>query len=300
MISEGLKTLICVADCGSFNQAAERLFLSPPAVMKQVNALEAELGLKLLERSRRGVRLTAGGEILYRHARKMQREGETALAEARRAMEAEKSVLRVGTSLLNPCKPFMDLWRGLGERVSGFKIEVTPFDDDRAGILSVIARVGADFDFIVAVCDSAQWLRLCRFIPLGAYKHCVAVPVGHPLAGKKRLRADDLHGETLVMVKRGDSPMNDRLRDALEREHAQVRIEDTEHFYDISVFNRCACEGKLLLTLECWKDVHPGLTTLPVEWDCAIPYGLLCAREPSGEARSFLRKAGLEAGKSDF
>ena len=38
MISEGLKTLICVADCGSFNQAAERLFLSPPAVMKQVNA----------------------------------------------------------------------------------------------------------------------------------------------------------------------------------------------------------------------------------------------------------------------
>lgn len=300
MISEGLKTLICVADCGSFNQAAERLFLSPPAVMKQVNALEAELGLKLLERSRRGVRLTAGGEILYRHARKMQREGETALAEARRAMEAEKSVLRVGTSLLNPCKPFMDLWRGLGERVSGFKIEVTPFDDDRAGILSVIAHVGADFDFIVAVCDSAQWLRLCRFIPLGAYKHCVAVPVGHPLAGKKRLRADDLHGETLVMVKRGDSPMNDRLRDALEREHPQVRIEDTEHFYDISVFNRCACEGKLLLTLECWKDVHPGLTTLPVEWDCAIPYGLLCAREPSGEARSFLRKAGLEAGKSDF
>ena len=98
MISEGLKTLICVADCGSFNQAAERLFLSPPAVMKQVNALEAELGLKLLERSRRGVRLTAGGEILYRHARKMQREGEAALAEARRAMEAEKSVLRVACS----------------------------------------------------------------------------------------------------------------------------------------------------------------------------------------------------------
>ena len=33
--------------------------------------------------------------------------------------------------------------------------------------------------------------------------------------------------------------------------------------------------GQLLLNLECWKDIHPSLVTLPVEWNYTIPYGLL-------------------------
>lgn len=40
-----LKTFVCVADCGSFNKAADQLFISPPSVMKQVNNLEKHLVL---------------------------------------------------------------------------------------------------------------------------------------------------------------------------------------------------------------------------------------------------------------
>lgn len=43
----------------------------------------------------------------------------------------------------------------------------------------------------------------------------------------------------------------------------------------MSVFNRCAETGNVLLTIECWKDVHPGLVSIPVNWDYSIPYGLL-------------------------
>ena len=50
MYNPQLETFLRVADAGSFNKAAERLYLSPPSVMKQVNALEKHLQLTLLER----------------------------------------------------------------------------------------------------------------------------------------------------------------------------------------------------------------------------------------------------------
>ena len=50
MFNPQLTAFVCAADCGSFNKAAERLYLSPPSVMKQVNALEKHLQLTLLER----------------------------------------------------------------------------------------------------------------------------------------------------------------------------------------------------------------------------------------------------------
>ena len=69
--------------------------------------------------------------------------------------------------------------------------------------------------------------------------------------------------------------MNDFIRNDLQRYHPQIHIEDTPQFYDLSVFNRCAETGKVLLTIECWQEVHPGLVSIPLNWDYSIPYGLL-------------------------
>ena len=55
-----------------------------------------------------------------------------------------------------------------------------------------------------------------------------------------------------------------------------------------SLVVRCAETGNVLLTLECWRDVHPGLVTLPVDWDYSIPYGLLYALDPPEDVRRFV------------
>lgn len=54
MLHPLLKTFLSVAQCGSFTKAAKACYLSPTAVMKQMDALEAQLKLKLLERTARG------------------------------------------------------------------------------------------------------------------------------------------------------------------------------------------------------------------------------------------------------
>lgn len=110
MYNHLLDTFIAVADCGSFTRAAGKLFISPTAVMKQMNALEAQLDLKLTERTPSGIRLTKAGAVIYQDARFLIDYSRKSLASARAALLAEERTFCVGTSLLNPAKPFMDLW----------------------------------------------------------------------------------------------------------------------------------------------------------------------------------------------
>lgn len=283
-----LDTFIAVADSGSFTKAADSLYISPTAVMKQMNALESRLNLKLIERTPSGVHLTPSGKVIYRDAKFIIDYSKKSIAAAHEAAHTYDTTFCVGTSMLNPAKPFMDLWYQVNASFPNYKLHLVPFEDNHEGILSEIKKLGEKFDFLIGVCDSKSWLSFCDFLPLGRYKKMVAVSREHRLASKKRLDIQDLYGETLMMVKKGDSGVNDFLRNDLETNHPQIKIEDTPKFYDLSVFNRCAETGNVLLTIECWQDVHPGLVSIPVNWDYDIPYGLLYSRNAPDDVLRFV------------
>ncbi len=282
-----LDTFLAAADCGSFTKAAEHLYISPTAVMKQINALEKHLDIKLMERTPSGIRLTAAGAVIYKDAKFMIDYSQKSLASARAALHTEDTTFCIGTSLLNPARPFMDLWYRVNASFPDYKLHLVSFQDNHEGILSEIEQLGEKFDFLIGVCDSKAWLSRCRFLALGKYKKMIAVSDKHRLAGKACIDIEDLYGETLMMVERGDSGVNDFLRNDLERHHPQIQIEDTPRFYDLSVFNRCAETGNVLLTIECWQDVHPGLVTIPVNWDYSIPYGLLYSLDAPDDVLRF-------------
>lgn len=288
MYNHMLDTFIAVADCGSFTKASERLYISPTAVMKQMNALESHLDLKLIERTTSGVRLTAAGALIYQDAKFIIDYSQKSIAGARAAMHLNDTTFCIGTSLLNPAKPFMDLWYRVNQEFSEYKLHLVPFEDNHEGILSEIEQLGKKFDFLIGVCDSREWLRRCSFLALGRYKKMIAVSREHRLAEKKSITVEDLYGETLMMVEQGDSGVNDFLRNDLEKHHPQIHIEDTPQFYDLSVFNRCAETGNILLTLECWQEVHPGLVSIPVDWDYSIPYGLLYSLDAPKDVLKFV------------
>ena len=288
MYNHMLNTFIAVADCGSFTKASERLYISPTAVMKQMNALESHLDLKLIKRTTSGVRLTAAGTLIYQDAKFIIDYSGKSIAGARAAMHLNDTTFCIGTSLLNPAKPFMDLWYRVNQDFSEYKLHLVPFEDNHEGILAEIEQLGKKFDFLIGVCDSREWLRRCNFLSLGRYKKMIAVSREHRLSGKKSIVVEDLYGETLMMVRQGDSGVNDFLRNDLEKHHPQIHIEDTPLFYDLSVFNRCAETGNVLLTLECWQKVHPSLVSIPVDWDYSIPYGLLYSLDAPKDVLKFV------------
>lgn len=172
MFNPHLSTFVRAVDCGSFTKAADQLFISPTAVMKQVNLLEAHLKLKLIQRTSRGIRLTPAGEVIYKDAKFLFEYSKRSVESAWQAMETDGRTFRVGTSLLNPAKPFMDLWYRVNRQFPDYKLHLVPFEDDHTGILAEIAGLGEKFDFLMAICDSKLWLDQCHMLPLCRCKRC--------------------------------------------------------------------------------------------------------------------------------
>ncbi len=93
-----LRVFRSVLEHNSLTAAARALRISQPAVSKQLADLEHALGVKLVERGTRGIRLTAAGELLGQHARRLFNEEEAAEAALRGLLGLELGQLSIGAS----------------------------------------------------------------------------------------------------------------------------------------------------------------------------------------------------------
>jgi DNA-binding transcriptional LysR family regulator len=91
-----LRYFVAVAEELHFSRAAHRLRISQPPLSQQIAALEAELGLKLLERDKRNVSLTKAGEIFLNRARKILASADDAVDEARRVDRGYEGKIAIG------------------------------------------------------------------------------------------------------------------------------------------------------------------------------------------------------------
>src|SRR5205823_8980517 len=91
-----LRYFAAVAAEGSLSRAAQRLFVSQPALTKQIRQLESQLGVRLFIRSRAGMTLTAAGQALAKKVPAVLAGFDQALREAKSAASAAARVLRVG------------------------------------------------------------------------------------------------------------------------------------------------------------------------------------------------------------
>ncbi|MCI7567905.1 MAG: LysR family transcriptional regulator [Desulfovibrio sp.] len=289
MLHPHIETFVLTVDCGSFSKAAAARFCSPVSIMNQINALEWHMGFAVLERTNHGVTLTPAGRSLYEDAKKMMVMAGDAVRQARRTAGVERAVVRLGTSFLRPCKPLLDIWAACdAEEQARFQISIVPFDDSPSSLAAMLQSLGGDIDCFVSPCDAFVWKKRYAICPLAQQRCCVALSRKHRLATKKRLTWDDLEGESLMLVRRGVSPVLDRLRNDIELNRRKVQIIDMPHIYDAEAFNLCEQRGCLMETPEIWADIHPSLVTLPVEWEYAMPYGVIYARNASAVFREFI------------
>ncbi len=292
MYSRELFTFTVVAEQGSFLKASGALHTTPVSVMNQVNKLEDQVGVPLFERTSRGVRLTAAGRSLYDDARNIISLSEQAVARARLAAGAAQRVIVVGTSILRPCRALVELWESADGGKMPFSFSIVPFDDSPDSMELMLESLGRNIDCFVGPCDSFMWRERYGILPLEPVDCCIAVPRRHRLAGKDRLSWNDLDGETLMLVRRGESPVLDSMRDEIEKEHRGITLCDAPHFYDAGIFNECEQRGCLMETLSTWKDIHPAMVTLPMDWNYRMPFGIVYAKDPSDAMCEFLAVAG--------
>lgn len=288
MYMRELTTFIMVADQGSFLKAAQELYITPASVMNQMNKLENVVGAKLIERTNQGTRLTAAGRSIYQDAKQMIDFAEEAMKKAQKLADSEQTGIRIGTSILRPCKRLIDLWNEIDDGTQPFQMQIVPFDDDPVSLASIFSATGNQVDCFIGPCDSITWQEQHSILHLYKIPCRVAVPRKHRLARKKSLCWSDLDGETFMMVKRGDSPVLNQIRDEIVTNHPKVKIVDVPNYYDTSIFNECERMNYLMESLDIWEDIHPSLITLPMEWEYEMPYGIVYTKKPSRSVTEFI------------
>src|SRR5262245_14517215 len=93
-----LRTFVTIADAGGVGRAAERLNLSQPAASRQIQGLEAELGVRLLDRIGRRLRLTSQGEDLLRRSRQLLADAGSLRERARALAAGHTGVIKIGAT----------------------------------------------------------------------------------------------------------------------------------------------------------------------------------------------------------
>lgn len=288
MNSHQLETFIQVADAGSFSRAGEILYISPTAVMKQMNLLEKTLEVQLFQRTPRGLTLTNAGKSYYQDAKYILQYMKDAQVRAKNTMQDDGNRIRLGTSLMTPCQFLMQLWPKIHAIHPELKFEIINYENTPENARNLLRNLGQKIDVVAGIFDETMLnLRGCAATELQRVPICCALSIYHPLAQKKRLSVEDLYGQKLLLMHRDWSKFVDLLRDDLQAHHPEVEIVDFS-FYSLEVFNQCEHENALLMAVPFWENVHPMLKLLPVDWEHTIPFGILHAPEPAKAVRNFV------------
>ncbi|MBV2151549.1 LysR family transcriptional regulator [Kitasatospora sp. SUK 42] len=214
-----LRTFAAVAEEGSLTRAAERLFVSQPALTKQIRQLENRLGVPLFVRSRAGMTLTAAGRALAARAPGLLADWDAALRETRRTASRAERVLRVGylASAANEATP--RIVAEFTRRHPGWRVDMlhATWSDPTAGL-------GAgDVDAALLRLPFPGQERL-RVAELSTEPRWVALPSAHPLADRAEIAFRELWDEPFVAAPAETGRWRDYWLAADEREGHPVRI----------------------------------------------------------------------------
>src|ERR1051326_235964 len=197
-----LRYFVHVAEEQHYGRAAERLRIAQPALSRQIQDLEEEIGFKLFDRLPRGVKISAAGKCFMEEARRILREVDEAAARAKRVASGQSGILRVGfVESISWHGVVPDSFRQFRERQPNAELQLKPASSAELTEAVHSGRLDAGFVFTIAKIG-----RELAQLPIASLNLMLAVPKGHALTKFKRLRLRDLNDAAFIWFPRRESP----------------------------------------------------------------------------------------------
>lgn len=287
MYNQQIETFISVATFGSFSKAAEALFISPTAVMKQINSLEGRLGVTLFARTNHGLVLTSAGKSLFQDAKYLVDYSIRAIEKAKAIDERENiKSIRIGTSIMTPVKFLLDIWSEIQHFCPTLKIELVPFENTPENAREILKNLGHQIDAVAGMYTERMQKESGFLVQhLSIKKILLAVPITNPLASKEIICMDDLKGTNVLLIAKGWDKVFDRMHDDLTS--LGIKVHDFE-FFNVYAFNQAVKNNMLIMAIDGWDNIHPLLKIIPVEWNYDIAFGLMHSSTPTKEVKQFV------------
>lgn len=200
---ENLKCFILVAENLSFSRAAEALYISQPAVTKQINTLEEELGVALFIRSTRYVKLTPAGMSFYKDAKDIVQKSQLAVSRLQK-QNTDFDSISIGLSsnialfYLSPLlKKYYAAYPDVRPHIEvyGYKIILNLFLENK-------------LDLLFYYTDNMSRKTSVQYQELEKDHMSCLLPAGHPLAAKEKIMPEDLTEENIIACNPLNAPLS--------------------------------------------------------------------------------------------
>jgi len=188
-----LRTFVTIVDAGGIHRAVARINLSQPAASRQINALEAALGISLFDRIGRRLKLTSEGEGLLRFSRRLLGEVEAFHERASALKKGETGILRVAATPMvieNTLSHFLGRYR---HRYPGVEVQLI---EDGAIAMPHRLEFGDVHLAIMALDDDRFKFRL-----LYPVRGIAVFPTAHRLSSRRTIEVAELADEPLLLLR---------------------------------------------------------------------------------------------------
>lgn len=194
MTIQQLRYVIGIAEAGSFNKAAEKLYISQPSLTSTIHDLEDELGIIIFNRSGRGVTLTQDGEEFLSSAKQLFLNYENIMERYKNGAESKK---KFGISTQHysfALKSFVEMVKRFNTTEYEFAIRETRTKEVIEDVATLKSQIGILYlsDFNRNIIQKLLNVRNLKFTPLIDCKAYVYIWKGHPLAGNKSISFEEL------------------------------------------------------------------------------------------------------------
>lgn len=189
-----LKYFLAVAETGSFSRAAERCYVSQPSLSQQIIKLEQEIGQPLFDRAGRRVMLTQAGKTLLEHARTILMTVENATKQLKSADEKTNVHLAVG--VIPTIAPYI-LPKVIGSFLKNRpNVELVIQEDYTQRLITALCEGEIDVAIMALPISNDQ----LAVETLGTDDLLLALPRGHRLTKKRRVKTTDVRDERFVLI----------------------------------------------------------------------------------------------------
>ena len=203
-----MKYFITAAKCLNFTKAAEILFITQPALSRQISAIENELNMQLFIRTNRYVKLTPPAEVLLKEFEKIYNDYNLAVATARNSFQGLSGELNIG---ILEGMYVGDLFPGILKYLAEFypNIKITLHTYSFNELIRKLYQ--NELDIIFTLLFDLKSREMLRYKVIEKTQDYVVVHKDHRLAGAKYVKLSDFKDDTIIMVSTEDSEESPRL-----------------------------------------------------------------------------------------
>lgn len=203
-----MKYFITAAKCLNFTQAADKLFITQPALSRQIAAMETELNMQLFVRSSHSLKLTPPGTVLLEEFERIYNDYNLAVARAQGSFAGLSGELNIG--ILEGAYVgdlFPGVLRYFDEFYSNVKINLRTYSFN-----ALIERLySGKLDLIISLLFDIEGREKLNYRVIEKTRDHVVVHRNHPLAGRDHVRLSDFREDNFLMVSTEDSEKSPRL-----------------------------------------------------------------------------------------